>query len=176
MRTLVVNALRLPGKRTAMGRHIEMLTKHWSRTNVPFDRVVLLAPRDAELTDLGDKTEIVFERLPSGLPNLAWEQAVLANSARKAAVLFCPSYTCPIIYPGRIVVANHGIYEALPQEFRLMERLRATPINFLSVKRADHIIANSLATKGDLIRYFGVPERKLSVILPAASDLCWESY
>lgn len=176
MRTLIVNALRAAGKRTAMGRHIEMLAKHWSRSSVPFDRIVFFAPKPVDLTDLGAKTPVEVRVAPTSLPNLAWEQGVLAASAAKASILFCPSYTCPLLYPGRIVLANHGIYEALPAEFKLMERLRATPINYLSARRADHVIANSLATKGDLAKFFGVPENKLSVILPAASDHCWEDF
>jgi alpha-1,3-rhamnosyl/mannosyltransferase len=159
-----------------MGRHIEMLAKHWSRMNVPFDRILLAVTKPAELADLGTVTPIEFLHLPSALPNLAWEQGVLPAAAKNAAMLFCPAYTCPFIYSGRVVLANHGIYEALPQEFSLMDRLRATPVNWLSAQRADHVIANSLSTRGDLIKFFNVPERKLSVVLPAASDLCWEEY
>ena len=159
-----------------MGRHIEMLAKHWSRMNVPFDRILLAVTKPAELADLGTVTPIEFLPLPSALPNLAWEQGILPAAAKNAAMLFCPAYTCPFVYSGRVVLANHGIYEALPQEFSLMDRMRATPVNWLSAQRADHVIANSLSTRGDLIKFFNVPERKLSVVLPAASDLCWEEY
>lgn len=159
-----------------MGRHIEMLAKHWAAMNVPFDRIVLAVPRAAEHSTIEEKAPIEIITLPSDLPNLAWEQGVLPSVARKGSILFCPAYTCPVFYSGRVVLANHGIYEALPQEFRLMERLRATPVNWLSARRADHVIANSLSTRGDLIKFFGVPESKLSVVLPAASDLCWINY
>jgi glycosyltransferase involved in cell wall biosynthesis len=175
-RTLIVNALRLAGKRTAMGRHVEMLCKHWSNMDVPFERIVIAVAKPTELSELGNKTKIDVQVLPTALPNLVWEQVILPHSARHASVLFCPAYTCPLIYPGRIVLANHGIYEALPQEFPLKERLRATPINWMSARRADFVIANSLSTKGDLVKFFGMPEKKLGVVLPAASDLCWESY
>ena len=169
-----------------MGRHIEMLAKHWRSISLPFDRIVFCAPLTGEGVDLSGndsisqephgETTIEFLPMPAPVPNLIWEQAVLPKAARKSALLFCPSYTCPLIYNGRIVLANHGIYEALPQEFPLMERLRATPINWLSARRADHVIANSLSTKGDLVKFFGLSPEKLSVVLPAASDLCWETY
>lgn len=176
MRTLVVNALRLAGKRTAMGRHMEMLAKHWSAMSVPFDRVLFAVPRAVQFDQIENVPNMELLVLPTSLPNLLWEQHVLPKAASKASLLFCPAYTCPVIYGGKIVLANHGIYEALPQEFKLVERLRATPVNYASAKRADHVIANSLATKQDLIKFFGVPESKLSVVLPAASDLCWQNY
>jgi glycosyltransferase involved in cell wall biosynthesis len=158
-----------------MGRHMEMLAKHWSEMSLPFDRVLFAVPEPVQFEQIKSEKLAVL-CLPAALPNLLWEQRHLAAAARDAALLFCPAYTCPIFYGGRLVLANHGIYEALPQEFRLIERLRATPINFASARRADHVIANSLSTKQDLIKFFGVSENKLSVVLPAASDLCWLSY
>jgi glycosyltransferase involved in cell wall biosynthesis len=173
-RTLAVNALRLAGKRTAMGRHIEILAQEWSRKKVPFDKVVLYTPDHCEIENLGSVTEIEIRQAGSGVHRALWEQLYLPYAARDAAALFCPAYTCPVLYPGRIVVANHGIYEAIPSEFSLLERLRATPVNKASARRADHVIANSLSTKGDLIKFFGVPESRLSVILPAANELCFK--
>src|SRR5262245_29741692 len=103
-----------------MGRHIEMLAKHWSMMPVPFDRIVLVAPKTAELPELGTKNRIELIAVTTDLPNLAWEQVVMPQAAQFASVLFCPAYTCPVAYGGRIVLANHGIYEALPQEFPLL--------------------------------------------------------
>ena len=176
MRTLAVNALRMAGKRTAMGRHIESLAQHWSRMEVPFDQIVLMTPFELNLENLGTTTKIELRSLGSQWPNAIWEQVALPHAARDAAILFCPAYTCPYLYRGRIVVANHGIYEALPDEFSWWVRLRTTPINRLSARRADCVIANSLSTKADLIKYFAVPESRLAVILPAANELCFETY
>ena len=44
MRTLVVNALRMSGKRTAIGRHLEYLAHHWSKIQGPFDKIVFMSP------------------------------------------------------------------------------------------------------------------------------------
>ena len=176
MRTLILNALRMVGRRTAIGRHIEFLAQQWSRSEVPFDRVVFVSPRPVEISDLGTRTAIHFVSVGERLPNLLWEQVMLPRLAGKAAVLYCPSYTCPLLYRGRVVVANHGIYEALPGEFSWLSRLRATPMNLLSARRADHVIANSLSTQADLQRYFGIAEDRISVIYPAAHELCFQPY
>ena len=70
-----------------MGRHIEMLAKHWRDTDLPFDRVVFCSPATvAEGADLfGDdeggrrgsigKTQFEFLSVPARVPNLVWEQA-----------------------------------------------------------------------------------------------------
>jgi glycosyltransferase involved in cell wall biosynthesis len=176
MRTLVVNALRVLGKPTGPGRHIEFLAQQWSRTPIPFDRLVLMSPRPPQLDRLGTATPIEFRGLGGQWPNLLWEQWLLPRAARGAAMLFCPTYTGPLWYPGKMVVANHGIYEALPEEFSRWQRLRALPLNRGSAQRADRVIANSLSTKRDLIKYFGLPEAKIDVIYPAAHELFFESY
>ncbi len=178
MRTLVVNALRLVGRRTAMGRYIEAMVRWWSRMEIPFDRVVLMSPVAVALDRLHlcGKAEIVLRSFGGRWPLSVWEQCLLPRVARGASGLFCPSYTCPLFYRGRIVLANHGIYERLPDEFPWWSRLRTIPLFRLSARRADHIIANSQNTKLDLVRYFHVPESRISVLYPAPNDLFFRSH
>ncbi len=173
MRTLVVNALRLPGPRTAMGRYIEHLISHWSRTAIPFDRVVLLTPRPvpARSLDLGTSSEICIRTLCRGLPYAAWEQVFLPLAARGASVLFCPCYTAPLAWPGRLVLANHGIYESLPGEFSRLARLRTIPLFRASARRADRVLANSAVTRSELVRHFGIAAERIEVVHPAAADI-----
>ena len=56
MRTMAVDALRMVGPRTAQGRLVEYLAYEWSRMELPFDRIVLMAPRPVELPSLGSTT------------------------------------------------------------------------------------------------------------------------
>src|SRR6266699_3890593 len=109
VRTLVVNALRMSGKRTAIGRHLEYLAHHWSRIQGPFDRIVFMSPGQLRTENLGTATPIELRSFGRSLPNLLWEQGALPYAARNAAVLFS-EYTCPLLFCGPIVVANHGIY------------------------------------------------------------------
>ena len=106
------------------GGTLKLCARHWSKEKQPFDRVIFYSPMEVELTDLSDKTRIELSICRRKLPNLFWEQVVLPTSAARASILFCPAYTAPIFYPGRLVVANHGIYERIKGEFTLLQRIR----------------------------------------------------
>jgi len=170
MRTLVVNALRMSEQRTGQGRHIEFVAQQWSRMKIPFDRVILMSPGELNLDKLGEVTQIDFEYFGGQYPLIVWEQFCLPSRARGAAVLFCPSYTGPLFSRNPMVLANHGIYEALPGEFSRLARLRSTPLQRYSARRAQCVIANSTNTKADLIRFFNLSDEKIEIINPAAHD------
>src|SRR5262249_10763729 len=108
-------------------------------------------------------------------PLAVWEQILLPRAAKGAALLFS-EYSCPLFYDGRIVVANHGIYEAVPSAFSVWTRLRGVPIHRMSAGKADCVIANSRSTRTDLIPYFRVSESKIEVIYPGPADLFFERH
>jgi glycosyltransferase involved in cell wall biosynthesis len=168
MRTLVVDALRLVGPRTAMGRYIEYMAREWSAAKGPFHSIKLMCPAPVNLEGLSSETPVSVHAPGRGLPNLVWEQFVLARAARGASLLFCPAYVAPLLHGGPLVLANHGIYEGVPGEFSLLRRLRTIPLFRMSVRRADRVIANSLATRADLVKHFKVAEEKVDVVYPAA--------
>lgn len=176
MRTLVVNAFRMAEQRTGQGRHIEFVAQQWSRMDIPFDRVVLMSPRRVEVEGLGRVTPVEMKVFGGQYSAAIWEQVCLPWQARGAAMLFCPSYTAPLLHRGRMVLANHGIYEALPGEFSWLTRLRATTLQRYSAKRAERVIANSLATKADLVKFFGISPEKIDTIYPAAHDFYFQRH
>ncbi len=171
MRTLAVDALRMVGKRTAQGRLVEYLAQEWSRMEIPFDRVILMAPQAVELPPLGTVTEVSVEAFGSRLPLVAWEQISLPRRARHAAVLFCPTYIGPLLSTAPVVVGNHGIYERMPDEFSRLQRLRSTTLHRLSARRAQRTIANSLNTRRDVAEFFKIDEQSIDVVYPAASPI-----
>jgi glycosyltransferase involved in cell wall biosynthesis len=176
MRTLVVDALRLVGPRTAMGRYIEYMAQEWSHTEVPFDRIVLMSPRPVQFDGVGSSTPVVQRSFGARLPRAFWEQAALSRAARDAAMLFGPSYIVPLVHWGPMVVANHGIYERLPDEVPVVQRLRSTPLHRASARRAMRVIANSKQTKADVSEFFGVPEEKIDVVYPAANGIFFDEH
>jgi glycosyltransferase involved in cell wall biosynthesis len=157
-------------QRTGQGRHIEFVAQQWSRMKIPFDRVVLMSPRELHLDQVGNMTPVELVHFHGDAAPIVWEQYHLARRARGAALLFCPSYTCPLLYDGKLVLANHGIYEALPQEFPWLARWRATIVQRYSARRADRVIANSQSTKSDVERFFGISPHKINIIYPAAHE------
>lgn len=176
MRTLSVNALRMSDQRTAMGRYIEYIVQQWSQMEIPFDRVVLMSPRELNLSRLGTTTPIELRSFDGQSSLFLWEQVCLPRRARGVAMLFCPSYTGPLLYRGPMVLANHGIYEALPKEFPLLARFRSTSVQRYSAIRAGRVIANSLATKADLMRFFHIPAQKIDTIYPAAHEVFFQRH
>jgi len=178
MRTLVVDALRLVGPRTAMGRYIEVLALHWSRSASPFDRVVFLAPYGAVLPqlELGTETPITFRTHHRAVPLVVWEQVLLPWDARGASLLYCPAYVAPLAFQGPVVVANHGIYESIPTEFSSWRRWRTTPLFRASVRRAARVIANSKSTKADVVHHLGASESKIDVVYPAPADVFFSTF
>lgn len=152
-----------------MGRYVEHLIREWGRTDIPFDRVLILAPGDVDGLD-SSRLPLEIATPRPWRPLALWEQAVLPWAARRAAVLLCPAYTGPILRRGPMVVANHGIYEALPDEFPWWRRLRATPVQRLSARRADRVLANSQVARADMVRWFKTDAAKIDVVLPGVGE------
>src|SRR5205807_1891591 len=166
VRTLAINGLRLAGARTGQGRHIELLARQWSTQDIPFDRVRILTPGPTQIEgELSERIEVISPRGPTR-PLAVWEQLTLQRAAAGASLLFCPSYIAPVARRGPLVVANHGIYEALPHEFSLLRRLRAIPLYRVAARRADAVIANSERTRADLVRYLNADPARIEVIYP----------
>ncbi len=176
MRTLVVNGLRLAGSRTAMGRYIEAMARQWSSRDTPFDRIVVLAPTGESLGDLGSNTPVEVRCVGERLPRIAWEQVALPALARGCSLLLCPAYTAPVGYRGRFVVANHGIYERLSGEFTRFHRLRTSPLHRVSARRATRVIANSAQTSRDIQEFFGVDQKRIEIVYPAADEIFFERH
>ena len=171
MRTLTVNGLRLVGARTAIGWHLEYLARYWSSTAVPFDRVDVLVPDDVDLDGLGDVTPVAVRVVGRGLPPIVWEQVTVPLVARRSSVLLS-EYSGPVVVPtAPTVVANHGIYEAVPATFSRVRRFRATAVNRWSARRARRVIANSTNTRDDLVRYLGVDPATIDVVFPGPADV-----
>jgi len=80
-------------------------------------------------------------------------------------VLFIPAHTVPFIHPKHTVVTIHGLeYEFVPQGYSRWARFYMRWTIRKSCQWASEIIAVSENTKKDLMRLYGVDEKKLNVI------------
>ena len=111
---LGVSAWRWGGQRLGIGRYIEYLIRYWSTMLGPDDRVTIFthAPLGADLLALSPAFE--NRRLRPKMTNALWENLLLPRFGPRLDVLFGPSYTLPLVYPGRSVVAIHSVDEAVP--------------------------------------------------------------
>jgi len=167
--TLAVIARRLAEPLTGVGRYLEYLLYHWSRSGSPFRRILVYAPAAPSLPPgtLGGPVELRL--LGSRLSPLLWENLALPSRMESCDVVFAP-YTLPWVYGGAGVVSNLGIYESRPEDFSWWMRARTSPFFRHSARRARLVIANSESTRRDLVRYYGVEDARIRVILPGVDD------
>ncbi len=167
---LAVIARRLLGPRTGVGRYLEYLLHHWTRSESPFARIVVYAPAEAPPLEAGTVAgRVEWRVVRSRLPPLAWENLTLPGRLGRPEVVFGP-YTLPWSWPGPAVVSNLGIYESRPEDFSWWQRVRTTPFFRRSARRARLVIANSESTGRDLVRFYGIEEGKIRVILPGVDE------
>jgi glycosyltransferase involved in cell wall biosynthesis len=164
-----VNARRLQGQRLGVGRYIEYLVRHWDGLLRPEEEVVLYL-REPLRPD--DRLPPGFEARVVGptLTGLAWENLPLPLAARDVDVLFCPSYTRPLAFRGRTVVAIHSINEVQSGTHPWWYRLTYTPLYRASGRGADLVVVPSRSTLDDIRAYYGMPEAKLRVVPQGVDD------
>jgi glycosyltransferase involved in cell wall biosynthesis len=167
---LGINGWRLAGTRTGVGRYLSSLVAHWhAGASRVFSGITLYTPSP----------------LPAGmaLPNgmdvrvlrpaarmLFWENLRFGPAARDA-VLFCPSYTRPIVVRGRPVVATHdAVYCVHPELFPVSQRWFYTPAYRWSARHAALVIADTEAVKADIVRFFGVDAGRVRVTYLAPAE------
>jgi glycosyltransferase involved in cell wall biosynthesis len=101
---------------------------------------------------------IPFPRLWTHL-RLSAEMAV-----RPPGVLFVPAHVLPLVHPRRSVVTVHDLgYLAYPEAHRTFDRRYLDWSTRWNARRAKIVIADSTATRADLIRAYGVDARKIRV-------------
>ena len=86
-------------------------------------------------------------------------------------VLFIPAHVLPLIHPLPSVVTVHDLgYRHFPEAHPLMQRLYLDWSTRFSARAATHVIADSEATKSDLMRFYNIPAEKITVIYPGRDE------
>ena len=159
---LGLDASRMAGPRTGVGRYLEYLLGSWSTEQMPFERVELFSP--APLSGLPNGSRFHVSVLPSRGPGGWWQTTRLRPRAAGVDLLFAP-YTIPPGYRGASVVSNLGILEGRHRMPGARAKLRSQHFAY-SARHADAVIANSETTKAGLVEHFGVRPNKVTVIWP----------
>lgn len=98
---------------------------------------------------------------------MLWDQVGLPLRAcmDRDRLLFVPAFSCPILYPGKIVFTLHDIVGKLfAEHFSFSAKWYWKHLLPRSAHRATHIITISQNTKRDIVRELGIPEKKITVI------------
>lgn len=115
--------------------------------------------------DCVEQRVIPFPRLWTHL-RLSWEM-----TRRPPDLLFVPAHVLPPIHPRRSIVTVHDLgYRYFPQTHRPLDRLYLDLSTRWNARAAARILADSEATKADLIREYGTPAEKIAVVYPGRDE------
>lgn len=166
-----VVARRLSGQPFGIGRYMQYLLEHWNDQLEPGEEVVLYTWEELDLPEVELSDAITVEVVRPRVLGTLWENAVLPPRARGLDVLFGPSYTIPLTYPGRTVVATHSVNERWEGAHEWWYDFTYSPLYRLSARKADRVITPLESTKRDVAEHYGVPPAKISVAEEGASDI-----
>lgn len=167
---IAFNAQRMAGQRFGVGRYLEYMIRHWSRALDDRDRmtIFLRKPLTESPGDLGPRVDLaVLESRLSGLP---WENLVLGRAAADHDVLFCPAYSAPLGYRGRLVVATHSVNETEAGAHSWTYRQTYSRLYRHCARRADAVIVPGERTRKAVVDYYGVPEARVHIVHQGADD------
>lgn len=98
---------------------------------------------------------------------LVWENAVLAPRAADT-VLFCPSYSCPVLPRARTVVATHDmIFCVRPELFPAHSRAFYRTFYQWSARHAASVITPAETIRDQVVHYWGIAPERVRVIYHA---------
>lgn len=104
-----------------------------------------------------------FPRLWTHL-RLSWEMV-----RRPPDLLFVPAHVVPLMHPCSVVTVHDLGYIYYPQAHRALDRLYLDFSTRFNASVASQIIADSEATKKDLVREYRVAEERISVVYPGCN-------
>jgi alpha-1,3-rhamnosyl/mannosyltransferase len=167
---LGVNASRLSGQRLGIGRYIEYMVRYWAPLLTPSDRITLYVHEPVDESGLCLNEAIQVKVIGPKLKGVLWEHFVLSRYEKEMDVLFCPSYTMPLTYRGRSVVATHSVNEAQQGAHPWWYNLTYMPRYCLSARRANKVVVPSMSSKRHVQELYGIAPEKIEVVPEGAPD------
>ena len=171
---IAFNGQRLAGQRLGVGRYIEYLLRYGRGMLAPGEEVTVFLRKplsEASRKYLDLPASMPARVLPPDVSGLPWENLSLRWPASKHDVLFCPAYTAPIGYRGKLVVATHSINDIQPGAHNWWYKYRHAALHKHSARIADAVVVASQKTKDDIARTWDIPPEKMFVVLQGADDV-----
>jgi len=159
----------LEGGRSGLSTYILQLLRALQQEDEENIYRIFMAGNEADLLPLSNPNfskAIIPSLLNRPLPNLLWHNTALAAQARRFDLLHIPSgRRIPVMKRTKTVATVHDLaafsVKAKYDRARMLFNRKVVPC---MIRRADHVIAVSEATKNDLIRHVGYPADRISVI------------
>lgn len=167
---LGIDAHRLSGHRTGIGRYLEALLSRWAAGGHAFEQVTLYSWEPLAGVPLSRNFRNVV--ISPRLVGLVWENSLMPWAARKDDVLFCPSYSMPVASPVPCVVTMHGGFDrAVVRSYPLYFSLRFLPFyRFAAMHAAAIVMPCESAKQGMLDYYAHKPAAHKVAIVPPGVD------
>lgn len=167
---IAFNGQRLAGQRLGVGRYIEYMLRHWAHLVRPDEEITVYVRRPLEDDLLTLHSQIRPELLASRMSGIPWENLRLRGPASRNDVLFCPAYSGPINYRGRMVVANHSVNEVIPGLHTWTYRQTYARIYRHCARRAERVIVPSVSIRDAMVEHYKVSAERVVVIPQGADD------
>lgn len=159
---LGINGWRLTHHRTGVGRVIRNLVRAWdTRASARYSQLTVYTPRPLDADDEAALSATVQRRvLVPDARMLVWENTVLGPRTDDR-VLFCPSYSAPLVTRARTVVATHDmIFWVKPELFPPHSRAFYRSLYRWSAERAVFVVTPVEAVRAQVIECWGIdPDR-----------------
>jgi glycosyltransferase involved in cell wall biosynthesis len=160
-----VDGRELSGQATGVGRYLQRLLREWGLSAEARAHQFTIYSPDAAIALPPDLSGEVV-RVP-GAGGTRWEQGALAAAVRRDRpdVFFAPGYGGPLLTSVPLVVVMHDVsFSAHPEWFRPREGWRRRLMARAAGRRAQAILTVSEFSRGEIVRYLGVPADHVHVI------------
>jgi glycosyltransferase involved in cell wall biosynthesis len=155
---------------TGTGQYLRALCEHLPRLG--FDSAYVVVPDPSEAPPLPDS--IHLHRVPCGASNFAkvrFEQILFPQACRalKADLAHVPHWAPPLASPCPVVVTIHDLIPLLLPEYRGDWRVRLyTALVAAATPGASIVLADSDASRRDILQHLRLPEAKVRTVYLAA--------
>lgn len=160
-----VDGWRMQGRHTGVGTVLTQVLSQWDAELLPADTCVTLYTPVA-LREAGrDLPSTITERvLPPNWSMLPWQSLRLGPTTRDD-VLFCPSYSSPLVSRApTVVMMFEATQRMFPSEYGWRTRFVSSPIYGLSGRGAARVITTTAAARDDIVREYRVSPDRVAVI------------
>ena len=168
---LGINGWRLCAPHTGVARYLLNVIRHWTPDATSrFGEITLYTPTPVDRRVVPLPANIRERVIGPAWPMIVWENLRFGPAADDD-VLFCPSFSRPIVARGRTVVATHDvIYHVRPELFPASVRLFYRRLYDWSDRHAALVITDGEAVKRDIVEHCGIPGEHVRVTYLAPAD------
>jgi len=121
-----------------------------------------------------DNFKVVHKRFKNRIIRVLWEYFIFPFELKKLKIdiLHSPNYITPLLKFGfKIILTIHDLtFLLFPEKYTITKRWLFGKMIPISIKKSDKIIADSKNTKKDILKFFSVPEDKISIAYVSYPD------